>query len=184
MDTNSQCFCVIVSRLIPRSVQGRNIWIHDYWCYLPMTIWLTRLITCQLIRSLTPWLVKLDNLYNRNCWTALPIYSSRFMCSKLQHSPFAVFDSYPDLFQREIFSVVDAVVVDVYHLLSLTPDIIGDMEVSASLSYPTVHGLLLSNTSVNHVNCALSIVQKRRIDIVTAMHFQLNVLKVSIEQHR
>ena len=72
---------------------------------------------------------------------------------------FLVFDSYLELFQKDIFSVADAVVVDTYHMLSLPPDSTSGMKVASRVPHASVHGLLMSNTTDNHVNCALNIVQ-------------------------
>ena len=99
--------------------------------------------------------------------------------SALFSIPLLVFDSYPELFQEDIFSVADAVVVDTYHMLSLPPDSTSGMKVTSRVPHSSVHGLLLSNTTDSHVNCALDIVQKKRIDTLTAMHSQLNELEVS-----
>ena len=92
----------------------------------------------------------------------------------------SVVDTYPELFQREIFSLVDAVVVDKYYLLSLTPESTVGMEVTSRLWHETVYGILLSNTTDDLVNCALDIVHKKRVELLTALHFQLNALQVSI----
>ena len=95
----------------------------------------------------------------------------------------SVVDTYPELFQREIFSLVDAVVVDKYYLLSLTPESTAGMEVTSRLWHETVYGILLSNTTDDLVNCALDIVHKKRIELFTALHLQLNALQVSIKHN-
>ena len=108
-------------------------------------------------------------------------------CSKYRRPTFtlvlAVFESYPELFQAEIFSIVDAVVVDEYYLLSLSSDITNGMEVASHVSHATVHGLLLSNISSHHINCALNIVHTNRMNILTALNREFNAQKASIMQN-
>ena len=122
-------------------------------------------------------------IYSIRAFIYVHILIKFMLLSRFHYIVLSVVDTYPELFQREIFSLVDAIVVDKYYLLSLTSESTVCMEITSRLWHKTVYGILLSNTTDDLVNCTLDIVHKTRVELFTALHFQLNALQVSIRQN-
>ena len=171
-----------------RLYRGNN----HIWCSMPQIIMdsLCALILCFLlfgngilndfpVQTKQPWTVLVNGL--DDCTEKLDITKAKqsrtklcpcFMRCRVFISPgdltliyimLSVFNTYPELFQKKILSLVDAVLVDKYYLLSLTPGNTENvrMEVTSRLWHETVYSILLSNTTGDLLNCALDIVHKK-----------------------